>query len=158
MGKAVFKTVLVAFESAARDVTVVATFVGSRAARAVAQGCRSSFLAATCSMVRVRQKLLEGAKRGAMSLNSIWVVTLLKTLRERLPPEDWADARTIRTRTRAVTYWAWIGRQLLKGHILAGVGGVLAMSRGYNPFVALYYYCKSLSRRLLNARSHIKGN
>ena len=55
---------------------MVAAFVGSRAARTLAQGCCWSFLAATCSMVMVRQELLEGENRGAGSPNSIWIVTL----------------------------------------------------------------------------------
>jgi hypothetical protein len=77
MGKVVFENVVVALESAARDVTVVAAFVGSRAVRTLAQGCRGSFLAATWSMVRVRQELLEGARRGAESTNPVWTVTLI---------------------------------------------------------------------------------
>jgi hypothetical protein len=77
MGKAVYGIVLVALESAARDIPVVAAFVESRTVRTLAQGRRGSFLAATWSMVRVRRELLEGARRGAESINPVWTVTLI---------------------------------------------------------------------------------
>jgi hypothetical protein len=54
-------------KSPTRNITMVEAFVELREAWTLAQGCRCSFLAATASMVRLRQKLLEGAESGAKS-------------------------------------------------------------------------------------------
>ena len=95
------------------------------------------------------------------TMSGLWYIKedigMMDWYRRRLSAEDWAVVHASRTRTRAVTYWAWIARQLLNGRIFAGVRGILAMSKGYNPFVALYYYCLSLSGRLLNSRSDTRG-
>jgi hypothetical protein len=58
VGKAIFKTVLATLKSTTGDGKVAATFVGSCAARTLAQGRRYLFLAATGSMVRIHHELL----------------------------------------------------------------------------------------------------
>jgi glycosyltransferase involved in cell wall biosynthesis len=85
-------------------------------------------------------------------------IGMMDWYRERLTAEDWVAVLGFRTRTRAVTYWAWIVRQLLSGRIQPAVSGVLAMSRGYNPLLAFYHFCFSLNGRYFKPRPHIKGN
>src|SRR5262249_19039147 len=72
-------------------------------------------------------------------------IGMMNWYRARLPAEDWAAVLDFRTRTRAVTYWAWIVRQMLDARIHLAVSGVFAMGKGYNPISAFCYYCLSLN-------------
>jgi len=96
------------------------------------------------------------------SMSGLWYIKedigLMDWYRARLPSEDWAAVLGFRMRTRAVTYWAWILRQLLTGRIHPAVSGVFEMAKGYNPVSAFCYFCLSMNGRYLRPRPHIKGN
>jgi glycosyltransferase involved in cell wall biosynthesis len=96
------------------------------------------------------------------TMSGLWYIKeeigMMDWYRARLPPEDWAAVLSFRTRTRAVTYWAWILRQLVNGRIHPAVSGVFAMAKGYNPILALCYFCLSLNGRYFKPRAHIKDS
>ena len=95
-------------------------------------------------------------------MSGLWYVkediAIMNWYRERLSPEDWAMVRGFLTRTRAVTYWAWIARQILNGRFRLAAEGISAMSKGYSPVMTLCYFCLSLNRRLFTPRAYIKGD
>ena len=76
--------------------------------------------------------------------------------RKRLSTEDWVHIKEFRTRTRAVTYCAWICRQLLSGRVGLAVEAMLAISKEYNPVKVFYLYCLSLNRRFFQPKPRIK--
>ena len=84
-------------------------------------------------------------------------IRIMDWYRARLPTHDWAAVLRFRSRTRAVTYWAWIIRQLVSGRIHLAMRGVSAMAKGYNPVLALCFFCLSLNGRYFKPRAHIKG-
>ena len=97
-----------------------------------------------------------------LSMSGLWYIKedigIMDWYRARLPTEDWAAVLRFRTRTRAVTYWAWIIRQLVSGRMHLAISGVSAMAKGYNPVSALCFFCLSLNGRYFKPRAHIKGS
>jgi glycosyltransferase involved in cell wall biosynthesis len=85
-------------------------------------------------------------------------VHIMDWYRVRLSPEKWAAILRFRTRTRAVTYWAWIIRQFMNGRIYPGINGIKTMAEGYNPIAALWYFCLSLNGRIFQPQPHIDGD
>jgi glycosyltransferase involved in cell wall biosynthesis len=113
------------------------------------------------SIIRNREILMDVRAHKSQLTNAatsgLWYIkediSMMDWYRQRLSVKDWEAVRASRVRNRAVTYWAWIARQLLEGRIILAVRGFLAMSKGYNPFVALYYYCLSIGGRVSKALS-----
>ena len=78
--------------------------------------------------------------------------------RNRLSLEEWSFVKKYRTRTRAVSYCAWICRQLLSGRVGPAIEAVLTMSKEYNPVKVFCFYCLSLNRRVFQPTPRIKGS
>jgi glycosyltransferase involved in cell wall biosynthesis len=85
-------------------------------------------------------------------------IRIMEWYRSRFSPERWAQILRFRTRTRAVTYWAWIIRQIVRGRIFPAINGIHAMAKGYNPLTALGYFCLSVNGRLFRPQPQIEGD
>ena len=97
-----------------------------------------------------------------LNMTGLWYmreeIAMANWYRERLPAEDWRSIKAFRTRTRAVTYWAWICRQILNRRIGLAVDALRTMSKEYNPIKVFCFYCVSLNGRFFRPVARIKGD